>query len=146
MLLDLTIAAAKVLLVLFVLLNLVPLLVWVERRGAAFMQDRLGPNVVGPLGILQPLADAVKFIFKEDPIPFHAHPILFPLAPVFAMVPAAVLFAAIPFGDTIQLLDRTIVLQIADMNIGILYFVAFGSLGIYGILIAGWASNNKYSI
>lgn len=146
MLIDLAIVGAKVLLVMFVLLNMVPILVWAERRGAAFMQDRLGPNIVGPFGLLQPVADALKFMFKEDPIPFHAHPFLFPLAPILAMVPAAILFAAIPFGDTIQLLDRTIVLQIADINIGILYIVALGSLGIYGILMAGWSSNNKYSI
>lgn len=144
--LDFIILALKILIVMGVLLNIVPLLVWVERRGAAFIQDRLGPNVVGPFGILQPLADAIKFIFKEDPIPFHVHPVLFPLAPVFMLIPAVVTFTAIPFGDTLHLFSRDIILQIADINIGILFIAAFGSLGIYGILIAGWSSNNKYSV
>ncbi len=142
---DFTILLIKIVVVLGVLLNMVPLLVWVERRGAAFIQDRPGPNRVGPFGLFQPLADALKFIFKEDPIPFHVDPVLFMLAPLFALIPAVVTFAAIPFGDTIELFGRTITLQIADMNIGILYILAFGSLGIYGILIAGWSSNNKYS-
>ena len=128
------------------LLNAVPILVWVERRGSAFIQDRLGPNRVGPFGLLQPVADVVKFIFKEDPIPPHAHKSLFLLAPIFALVPAAIAFAAIPFGDTLELGNRTIHLQIADIHIGILYIVAIGSLGVYGILLAGWASNKKYSI
>ena len=128
------------------LLNAVPILVWVERRGSALIQDRLGPNRVGPFGLLQPVADVVKFIFKEDPIPPHAHKSLFLLAPIFALVPAAIAFAAIPFGDTLELGNRTIHLQIADIHIGILYIVAIGSLGVYGILLAGWASNNKYSI
>jgi len=145
MFLDLLITAVKVVVVMSALLTMVPILVWVERRGSAFIQDRLGPNRVGPLGLLQPVADAVKFIFKEDPIPFHAHPWLFPLAPLFSFLPAAVTFAAIPFGDTLDFFGKTIVLQIADLNIGILYIVAFGSLGIYGVLIAGWSSNNKYS-
>ena len=145
-LLDFTILAAKVVLVMGVLLSTVPILVWVERRGSAFIQDRLGPNLVGPFGLLQPLADVIKFLFKEDPIPVEAHRFLFLLAPLCSLVPAAVAFAAIPFGDTIELWGKTIVLQIADINIGILYIVAFGSLGIYGILLAGWSSNNKYSI
>ena len=145
-LLDFTILAAKVVLVMSVLLSTVPILVWVERRGSAFIQDRLGPNLVGPFGLLQPLADVIKFLFKEDPIPVEAHRFLFLLAPLCSLVPAAVAFAAFPFGDTIELCGKTIVLQIADINIGILYIVAFGSLGIYGILLAGWSSNNKYSI
>lgn len=143
--LDFTILTAKIVVVLGVLLNMVPLLVWVERRGAALIQDRPGPNRVGPLGLFQPLADVLKFLFKEDPIPFHVDPVLFVLAPLFALIPAMVTFAAIPFGDTIELFGKTITLQIADINIGILYILAFGSLGVYGILIAGWSSNNKYS-
>src|SRR3989338_3232148 len=145
-LLDFTILAAKVVLVMGVLLSTVPILVWVERRGSAFIQDRLGPNLVGPFGLFQPLADVIKLLFKEDPIPIEAHRFLFPLAPLCSLVPAAVTFAAIPFGDTIELWGKTILLQIADINVGILYIVAFGSLGIYGILLAGWSSNNKYSI
>ena len=142
---DFTITVAKILLVMGVLLTMVPLLVWAERRGSAFMQDRLGPNRVGPFGLFQPIADALKFIFKEDPIPIQAHQKLFVLAPLFSFLPAAIVFAAIPFGDTIDLYGKTIVLQIADMNIGILYVLAIASLGVYGILIAGWSSNNKYS-
>jgi len=142
---DLLILVGKIVLVMGVVVNMVPILIWVERRGAALMQDRLGPNRVGPFGLFQPLADAIKFIFKEDAVPFHVHQKLFVLAPLFSLVPAMILFAAIPFGDTIDLFGRTIVLQIADLNIGLLYILAVSSLGIYGILIAGWSSNNKYA-
>lgn len=144
-LLDFFILIGKIVLVMGVLLNMAPLLSWVERRGSALMQDRLGPNRVGPFGLFQPLADGIKFIFKEDPVPTEAHPTLFLLAPVFSLVPAFIIFAAIPFGDTIELFGKKITLQIADINIGILYVLAMASLGVYGILIAGWSSNNKYS-
>ncbi|MBI4041710.1 MAG: NADH-quinone oxidoreductase subunit NuoH [Deltaproteobacteria bacterium] len=143
---DFTILAIKIMVVMGALLNAVPILVWVERRGSAFIQDRLGPNRVGPMGLLQPVADVIKFIFKEDPIPCHVHRFLFPIAPLFSLIPASIIFAAIPFGDTLEIWGRTITLQIADIHIGILYVLAVGSLGIYGVLIAGWSSNNKYSI
>jgi len=143
--LDFAILIGKIVLVMGVLLNMVPILVWVERRGSALMQDRLGPNRVGPLGLFQPIADVVKFIFKEDPIPNDAHKVLFMLAPVLSLVPASIIFAAIPFGNTIELFGRTISLQIADIHIGILYVMAVGSLGVYGLITAGWASNNKYA-
>lgn len=117
-----------------------------ERKVAAFIQDRRGPNRVGPFGILQPLADGVKLFFKEEIIPNLSSKFLFILGPCLAMLTAIMVSAVIPWGDTINLFGRNISLQIADVNVGILYIFAVVSLGVYGIMIGGWASNNKYSL
>ncbi len=117
-----------------------------ERKVAAILQDRPGPNRAGPFGLLQPLADGVKMFTKEDIIPSSASKWLFILGPGLAMTAALMTCAVIPWGGTIELFDRKIDLQIADINIGILYIFAVVSLGVYGIMIGGWASNNKFSL
>ncbi len=139
-------SAVKASFVFFVVLSTVPVLVYVERRVSAFIQDRVGPNRVGPLGLLQPVADVVKFIFKEDIVPPHANKWLFMLAPVFALVPALMTMAVVPFGHTLTVAGREVPLIVADVNVGILFVFALTSLGVYGIVLAGWASNNKYSL
>jgi NADH-quinone oxidoreductase subunit H len=117
-----------------------------ERKFAAFFQDRIGPNRAGPLGLLQPLADGLKLFSKEEIIPNTANKFLFILGPCLAMLAAMMTCAVIPFGRFIQLGDRIIPLQIADINIGILYVLGVVSMGVYGIMIGGWASNNKFSL
>jgi len=119
---------------------------WFERKVAAVIQDRRGPNRAGPFGILQPLADGMKLFFKEEIIPNSSNKLLFVLGPSLAMLTAMMTCAVIPWGDKLELFGRTINLQIADVNIGILYVFAVVSLGIYGIMIGGWASNNKFSL
>ncbi len=117
-----------------------------ERRVSAFMQNRLGPNRVGPKGLLQPLADGIKFLMKEDVIPDGVDKPIFLLAPVMLLVPALMTFAIIPFGSELHLFGREIQLQVADINIGILYILALTSVGVYGIVLAGWSSNSKYPL
>ena len=117
-----------------------------ERKIAAFFQDRLGPNRVGPFGLFQPFADGGKLVFKEEIIPKNAEKWLFILGPGVAMVVATITSAVIPWGTSIQLFGRNIALQVADINIGVLYIVGIVSVGVYGIMIGGWASNNKYSL
>lgn len=117
-----------------------------ERKVAAFMQDRVGPDRAGPFGILQPLADAVKMFMKEDFIPSHANKWLFIAGPCIAMLTALMTSAVVPFGDTVSIAGVTFDLQGIDVNIGILWVFGIVSLGVYGILIGGWASNNKYAL
>jgi NADH-quinone oxidoreductase subunit H len=117
-----------------------------ERKVAAILQDRRGPNRAGPFGILQPLADGIKLFFKEEIIPTHSNKVLFILGPCMAMMTAMMTSAVIPWGSDIQLFGRNISLQVADINIGILYVFGVVSMGVYGIMIGGWASNNKYSL
>ena len=117
-----------------------------ERKIAAFMQDRIGPDRAGPFGILQPLADAVKMFMKEDFIPANSNKWLFIAGPCLSMLTALMTSAVVPFGDTITIGDVTFDLQGIDVNIGILWVFGIVSLGVYGILIGGWASNNKYSL
>lgn len=117
-----------------------------ERRVSAFMQNRLGPNRVGPKGVLQPLADGIKFLMKEDVIPAGVDKPIFLLAPLMLLVPALMTFAIIPFGSDLYIFGRVIQLQVADINIGILYILALTSVGVYGIVLAGWSSNSKYPL
>ena len=140
------VATIKVGVVFGVLLLTVAYLIWVERKVMAHMQVRLGPMRVGWHGLLQPIADGLKLIFKEDIIPTNAAKVLYVLAPVLAVVPALMTFAVIPFGDKINILGLSIDMVIADVNIGVLYVIAVTSIGVYGIVLAGWSSNNKYSL
>lgn len=117
-----------------------------ERKVAALLQDRPGPNRAGPFGLLQPLADGIKLFFKEEIIPNVSSKFLFILGPALAMITAIMTSAVIPWGDKVLLFGREISLQIADVNIGILYVFGVLSMGVYGIMIGSWASNNKYSL
>ena len=119
---------------------------WAERKVAAVMQDRLGPNRAGPFGLFQPLADGLKLFMKEEIIPSASSKFLFITGPALAMVTALMTSAVIPWGPSVHLFGRDINLQIADINIGMLYVFGVVSLGVYGIMIGGWASNNKFSL
>lgn len=119
---------------------------YAERKVAAFLQDRLGPDRAGPFGILQPLADGVKMFMKEEIIPSNASKWLFMVGPGLAMLTACIGTAVIPWGSAITIGDRIIPLQVTDINVGILYIFGVVSLGVYGVMIGGWASNNKYSL
>jgi NADH-quinone oxidoreductase subunit H len=118
---------------------------WIERRGSAYLQKRLGPNRVGPMGLLQSMADGIKFFFKEDFLPARSHKALFMMAPIFALVPAVVSYAVIPYGFK-KVGSVYMPLAVADINLGLIYILAVTSLSVYSILIAGWSSNNKYSL
>jgi len=119
---------------------------YAERKVAAWLQDRRGPNRAGPFGILQPLADGGKLFFKEEIIPVASSKFLFILGPSLAMITALLTSAVIPWGGNLHIFGRDVSLQIADINIGILYIFGVVSLGFYGIMIGGWASNNKFSL
>src|SRR5215203_2963780 len=119
---------------------------YAERKIAAFLQDRRGPNRAGPFGILQPIADGIKLFMKEEIIPTLSSKFLFILGPMLAMITATMTSAVIPWGSTIDIAGHKVPLQIADINIGILYIFGVVSLGVYGIMIGGWASNNKFSL
>src|SRR6476659_1821139 len=119
---------------------------YAERKVAAVLQDRVGPNRAGPFGILQPMADGLKLFMKEEIIPTLSSKFLFILGPMLAMITATMTSAVIPWGSTIDIFGRHVSLQIADVNIGILYIFGVVSLGVYGIMIGGWASNNKFSL
>lgn len=119
---------------------------YAERKVAAFLQDRVGPNRAGPFGLLQPLADGVKMFMKEEIIPSHANKWLFMIGPGLAMLTACISSAVIPWGTDLQFGDRTVSLQVADINVGLLYIFGVIALGVYGIMIGGWASNNKFSL
>jgi len=112
----------------------------------ADFQARIGPNRAGPYGLLQPVADAVKLFFKEDFVPTDADRVLFVLAPVITLVPAVLIFAVIPFGPEVTLFGRRTRLQLTDLNVGVLYLVAITSISVYGVTLAGWASNNKFAL
>ncbi|HEX4923606.1 MAG TPA: complex I subunit 1 family protein, partial [Bdellovibrionales bacterium] len=147
---------AKLLIIFLFMVQMVPLLVWLERRGSAFIQNRFGPNRIGPLGLLQLLADAVKFIFKEEFVPGKATAFLYYAAPVAALIPAALALAAIPFSTPIEVAPfemngqtwgpYVFHVQGIQMSIGIVYILGVASLGAYSLLMAGWGSSNKYSL
>jgi len=139
-------ATVKIALLFFVNLTAVAYMTLVERRVCAWIQDRSGPNRVGPFGLLQPLADGIKFIFKEAILPPHAHKAIYLLAPVIIFVPAMAAFAVIPIGPPIMMFGRAVPLQIADVDSGLLVILGLSSLGVYGVALAGWSSNNKYSL
>lgn len=139
-------AALKIAVILFIVLTFLAYLVLFERKILGWIQLRVGPNRVGPWGLLQPLADLLKFIAKEDVTPDTPNRVLFALAPALALVPPLMALAVIPFGSTIELFGRKIALQITDINVGLLYVFALGSLEVYGIILAGWSSNSKYSL
>jgi len=146
MALDIMLIIAKIGIVFFVLLTMAAYLVFAERRILAWIQDRKGPNRVGPMGLLQPLADVIKMLTKEDTLPAAADRRLFYLAPAMAAIPAIMTFAIVPFGAPVTLFGRRIPMQIADLNVGILFFMAFSSIAVYGVAIGGWASNSKYAL
>ncbi|HEX2058919.1 MAG TPA: complex I subunit 1 family protein [Actinomycetota bacterium] len=140
------VAAIKVVVAFLALLLTTLLVIWAERKVLADMQARVGPNRWGPWGLLQTLADGIKLFFKEDFRPAKADRWTYAAAPLFAMVPSFLAFAVIPVGDTVHSGDRPVGLIVSDLNIGILYFLAMGSLGVYGIVLAGWASGSKYPL
>jgi NADH-quinone oxidoreductase subunit H len=143
---DLVATAVKMVVALGFLLTVVPVMVWVERRGSALIQDRPGPNRLGPLGLFQALADALKFFFKEDVTPAAADRPLYLMAPVLALLPALTTFAVIPFGPDLVVGGRTVPLVVANADTGVLLFLALASLGVYAMIVAGYASNNKFSL
>jgi len=144
---EYAIAAIKVVVVLFVaILPSVAYIVLLERKVAAAIQNRIGPNRVGWKGLLQPLADVLKLVMKEDIVPAKAVRFVHDLAPIISIGVAFTTFAVIPFGDHIILFGHDIKLQIASVNIGILYILALTSLGVYGVTLSGWSSNSKYSL
>ena len=121
-------------------------LTYYERRALARIQTRIGPNRAGPFGLLQPVADGIKLIFNEELIPAQADKFLFVLAPIVTVFPALVIWAVIPWGSSVTMFGREITLYLADINVGTLYLTAVASIAVYGIVLAGWSSNNKYAL
>lgn len=142
----LVLAAARVLVVFGALLTLVLFMIWFERKAVAHMQSRYGPNRWGPFGILQSLADGVKLFFKEPVEPTTVDRPTYYLAPIVSIVPAFLAFAAIPFGTSATIFGEEVHFEIADLNVGLLWVTAMGSLAVYGIVLAGWSSGSKYPL
>lgn len=136
----------KMAVVIGVLLALPIPLTWIERKIAGHIQQRLGPMRVGWHGLLQPLADGIKLLTKEDHIPTDADRFLFTLAPIIALIPPFAVFVAIPFGDSVTILGTEITLYLADMNVALLYILAVAGIEVIGVILAGWASNSKYAV
>lgn len=153
---EITVNIAKMFVIFLMMVQAVPILVWLERRGSAFIQNRFGPNRVGPLGLVQLLADAVKFLFKEEFIPRDGVKFMYLFAPIMALIPGALSFASLPLSTPIkivpfEMLGRTwgpydFVFQGYDLGIGIVFILGISSLGVYSLLMAGWGSSNKYSL
>jgi len=148
LILTVLVLVIKVGILTMILFSLPMPLTWIERKVAGHIHARLGPFRVGPHGILQPIADTVKLLLKEDIVPDKADKFLFKLAPLIAMVPAFAVFVAIPIGDTwtVPFVGWEMNLYVTDMNVGLLYVLAIGGLGIYGMIFGGWASNSKYAL
>ncbi|MFQ5353641.1 MAG: NADH-quinone oxidoreductase subunit H, partial [Thermodesulfobacteriota bacterium] len=148
LLLTIVVMVVKVGILTMILFSLPMPLTWLERKIAGHIHARLGPFRVGPHGVLQPLADTIKLLFKEDIVPEKADKFIFKLAPLIAMIPAFAVFVAIPVGGTwtVPFIDQEMNLYVTDMNVGLLYILAMGGLGIYGIIFGGWASNSKYAL
>jgi NADH-quinone oxidoreductase subunit H len=140
------IPALKIVILLLGVLTAVAYLTLLERKIMAWVQSRLGPMRVGPQGVLQPIADAVKLLLKEDITPARADKWVFTLAPIIAMVPALIVFAVIPFGPETNIFGRAVPLYLTDINVGLLYIVSVASVGVYGIILAGYSSNSKYPL
>jgi NADH-quinone oxidoreductase subunit H len=140
------VAAVKIALILFILLTGIAYTTWLERKVVAHIQARWGPYLVGPHGLLQPLADGIKFILKEDILPLEADKIIYWIAPFLGFVTAFLSIAVIPFGESFTLFGHQIQLQIADLSVGLLFVFAVTSLGVYSIALAGWSSNSKYPL
>ena len=143
---DLLIDVIRALVVIFGLLTTMAYTTWFERRVISRLQVRVGPNRVGPNGLLQPLADAIKLFFKEDVRPANADPFLFPLAPGISLLAALAAFVVIPIGPTITIAGTSIDLTIQDMPVALLYLIGASSLGVYGVVLGGWSSGSKYSL
>ena len=140
------IASLKVIAVIVVLLTACAYSTLLERKVVAFMQHRIGPLYAGPYGLLQPIADAIKLIFKEDVMPNRAERFAYTLAPMIAFVPSLMVFAVVPFSSDFTLFGHPIPGVISDLNIGVLWVFAVGSLGVYGTILAGWSAGSKYSL
>lgn len=136
----------KGIILLLVLLTSTAYLTYGERKLVARFQVRLGPNRAGKFGVLQPLADVVKLMFKEEVVPSHVDKVVYLLAPILAVVPAFAVFAVVPIGPDVQIFGRTISLHMADINVGLLYVLSIASVSTYGVMLAGWSSNNNYSL
>lgn len=136
----------KALVLILVLLTGFAYLTYYERRGLARIQSRVGPNRAGPFGLLQPVADAVKLIFKEEVTPAQAYKVVFVLAPILTVVPAILITATVPWGGTVMIGGREVSLVIADINVGVLYIMSVASIAVYGVVLGGWSSNNKYAM
>lgn len=143
---EISINLIKTVLVFLMMVQLVPILVWLERRGSGFIQNRFGPNRVGPLGLMQLLADAVKFLTKEDFAPEKGNRFMFYAAPIFALIPATVAYMAIPMSVPLKLETATFLIQGFEVNIGIVFVLGVSSLAAYTILMAGWGSGSKFSL
>ena len=143
---DLIQLIGKILFVVAVCLSVVPIMVWFERRGSAWMQGRVGPNRVGPFGLLQPLADVFKFFGKEDFTPGNANKFYYYLAPMVALIAPLCALAVIPFGSKAIIMGQEVNLQIGNFDSGVIFILAFAGLEVYPIILAGWASKNKYSV
>lgn len=146
MLLDVTIILVKIAIVIGTLMLTIAYLILAERKVAGFIQERHGPNRVGPFGLLQPIADGVKTLLKQDITPVRANKLIYTLAPAMVLAPALMTFSVIPFGTGIEAFGRHIKFQVVDINIGILLIFAITSIGVYGVVLGGWSSNNKYSL
>lgn len=136
----------KSLLLIVVMLTAFAYLTWYERKALARLQVRYGPNRAGPRGLLQPIADAVKLIFKEELIPARADKVIFIIAPMLTLIPAIIIMAVVPWGTSITLFGREYTMGLANINVGILYLMSVTSISVYGLVLAGWSSNNKYSM
>lgn len=143
---DVTQMIAKIAFVFALVLGVVPVLVWFERRACAWMQRRVGPNRIGPFGLLQSLADAIKFITKESFTPANAIAFYYKMAPAIALIAPMCALAVIPFGSKIMIFDREVTLQIANMDTGVIFILAFAGLEVYPLILAGWSSKNKYTV
>src|ERR1700761_4863658 len=142
----LIITAVKLALILFVFMTTLAYLQWVERKVIAHVQVRMGPSRVGPHGLLQPLADVIKLITKEGVMPPHVNSFFYLLAPFLAVFMALISISVIPFGTQVTVGPWTTAMQLTDVNVGILVILAISSMGVYGIALAGWSSNNKYAL
>jgi NADH-quinone oxidoreductase subunit H len=146
MLTFIIISVVKVAVVIVALLLMIAYLTWLERKLLGHFHMRLGPMRVGPHGLLQPIADGIKILMKEDLIPANVNKIIFTLAPLLTFIPALIIVAVVPFGNTVRLFGQTIPLVVSDFNMGVLYVFAVSSVGVYGLVLAGWSSNNKWSL